>query len=262
MKDPVHIAITGASGGLGRALVKCYAAPGVHFFLCGRNSQELEKTAHIAKEKGAELNLELFDVTDPQALENWLTASDGAKPLDLVVANAGICRGIGDDGLESPKDMLQTFEVNTKAMLHTAIVAASLMLPRKKGQVALISSQAARLSLVNAPSYSASKAAVRNYGHSLRCSMADKGLEVTVVCPGYLKTPMLETFTGPLPGTWDVDKAANYIVKKLRLGPREIKFPWILNRMIDFLDFLPQSWAEGMSRRFSFKVKPANEKKK
>jgi short-subunit dehydrogenase len=250
MKDPRHIAITGASGGLGRALAKAYAAEGVLLHLCGRNIEEMDTTARLTREEGAEVEVALFDVTEQGSLEDWLLKADSKKPLDLVIANAGICRRIKDDGLEDPTDMGQMFDVNAKAMLRTALAAASLMIPRQRGQLALVSSQAGRVPLLGNPGYSASKAAVRFYGQSLRHSLADKGIEVTVVCPGFIQTPLLESFKGNLINIWPPEKAALYIVKKLATNPKEIRFPWSLNFLLALSAIMPRSLAICLAKLF------------
>ncbi|HEY2445628.1 MAG TPA: SDR family NAD(P)-dependent oxidoreductase, partial [Rhizomicrobium sp.] len=101
-------------------------------------------------------------------------------------------------------------------------------LARRKGHVVIMSSLAAHLGLPDAPLYSASKAAIRIYGHGLRRLIADKGVLVTVVCPGFVTTPMSAGVPGPQPFRWSAERAATRIAEGLARGEREISFPWQL----------------------------------
>src|SRR6185437_10741371 len=87
---PRHVLITGAGSGIGAALARFYAAPGIKLSLLGRNVGRLNDTAEICRKHGAEVTVQAADVTDATALTNWLIASDESCPIDLLIANAGI----------------------------------------------------------------------------------------------------------------------------------------------------------------------------
>jgi short-subunit dehydrogenase len=222
--------------------------------LCGRDREMLAATAALARRKGAQAFEALFDVRDPEALSAWLAASDRRAPLDLVIANAGICRGVGEDGLEAPWDAVDTLRVNAEGVMLTALFAARIMRGRGRGQIAVISSQAAKVPLTWTPAYAASKAAARSYALSLRDGMEACGVEVTAVCPGYLKSPMQETFSGGLFGAWSAARAAERIASDLRSNPREIRFPFLMSFLAWAFNFLPRPFQPRVLRAFSFKV--------
>jgi short-subunit dehydrogenase len=256
MTEHKHIVITGASGGLGRALASYYAAPGIKLSLCGRNEQELMNTEAIVLEKGATIFKRLFEIRDYKSLEGFVEdAVLENGPIDLIIANAGICRGIDENDLEKPEDTIETFDVNAKSMILTATLGARSMLKEGKGQIAIISSQAGRIPLINTPSYSATKAAARFYGLSLREKLTPKGIKVTVVCPGFIKTQMLDSFTDiAIPLTFTATEAAEYIGNKLKKAPREIRFPFLLSLLISARNLLPQPLLSFVIKKFSFKV--------
>ena len=87
---PRHIAITGASSGLGAALALEYAGPGIRLSLHGRDTDRTEAVAAAARSRGAEVDVARFDVTDADAVAAWVTAIGAGAPLDLMIANAGI----------------------------------------------------------------------------------------------------------------------------------------------------------------------------
>ena len=93
MKNPKAILITGASSGIGAALAKVYAGPGVSLALTGRQEERLAAVAAQCRERGAAVTTAALDVTNPAALADWIAAMDQARPLDLVIANAGISGG-------------------------------------------------------------------------------------------------------------------------------------------------------------------------
>ena len=91
--DPRVILVTGASSGIGAALAEAYAAPGTTLFLGGRDADRLAAVAGRCRDRGADVQVGRVDVADAAAMEGWVAACDAARPLDLVVANAGISAG-------------------------------------------------------------------------------------------------------------------------------------------------------------------------
>ena len=87
---PRHVLITGASSGIGAALAREYAAPGVRLALFGRDEGRARAVAEDCRAKGALVACILVDVTDPEAMADAVGLVDDAHPLDLVIANAGV----------------------------------------------------------------------------------------------------------------------------------------------------------------------------
>ena len=190
MKNPTSILITGASGGLGAALARAYAAPDVFLALTGRNQARLEAAAESCRGHGAEVATAGIDVVDAAALAAWLVEIDERRPLDLVIANAGISGGtVGGEGAAQTR---RIFAVNVDGALNTVLPAIPRMQARRRGQIALMSSLSAFRALPGSPAYSASKAAVRFWGEALRGVLARDGIGVSVICLGYVRTPMTE----------------------------------------------------------------------
>jgi short-subunit dehydrogenase len=237
------IAITGASSGLGAALAEAYAAEGITLFLCGRNASRLEAVAERCRAKGATTHGTLVDVADQAALTAWVRDSHAICPLDLMLANAGISAGtIG--GLEAAEQIQQIFAINVDGVLHSVSAASDVMAPAKHGHIAVISSLASMLPLPSCPSYSASKAAVRHYGYAIASLLKRQGIGMTVILPGYIRTPMTAVNRFPMPGIMDAAVAAERIKNKLAKRPLRIIFPYWLYLFMRLMGMLPIAFTQ------------------
>lgn len=253
--QPKTILITGASSGLGTALALEYAASGVVLGLLGRNATRLEQVATDCRSKGAVVVTGLADVTHADAMTQWLQDFDRQYPVDLIIANAGISAGTGG-GEESLQQATRLFEVNVTGVLNTALPLLEAMKARGRGQIALVSSLAGFRGLPTAPAYTASKGTVRLYGQALRGHLQPFGVDVRVVCPGFIKTPMTEINPFPMPFLMTAEKAAANIKRALHGRCGLIVFPWILYVAIRLQGLLPDDLLNWFYRRIP--GKPAN----
>src|SRR5690242_18611883 len=114
------VAITGASSGLGAALARSYAGPGVVLGLVARNSERLAGTAATCRAAGAEVESAALDVADTAAMAAWLDAFDSVHPIELLIANAGISAGPAPDNAGEPvATTLRQIEVNLVGAVNT-----------------------------------------------------------------------------------------------------------------------------------------------
>lgn len=227
MKNPKNILISGAGSGIGRALAVAYSKAGVNLFLCGRNLEKLSATKILCEELKANVLLEVLDVAEEVAVKNWIEKIEENFELDLVIANAGISAGTAG-GVESFAQVQKIFSTNLNGVLNLIHPAIEKMKLRKKGQIALVSSLAGFRGLPSSPAYSASKSAVRVYGEALRGNLAQFGIEVNMICPGYIKTPMTDVNEFPMPFLMNVEKAVRIIKDGLEKNKSRIAFPFPL----------------------------------
>lgn len=242
MKIPQNILITGASSGLGAALALEYASLGNTLYLQGRNVDRLKEVVGKCQGMGAEVHSKIIDVTDAEGMENWIWQADAQSPLDLLIANAGISAGTGGNG-ESSKQVRRIFSTNIDGVINSVQPVIPLMIARKSGQIAIMSSLAGIRALPSSPAYSASKACVRYYGEALRGNLLKHGVSVSVICPGYIKTPMTDVNNFPMPFIMNAEKAAKIISRNLAKGRGRIAFPLSL--------YLPLWWLACISPRLT-----------
>ncbi len=247
MARPTSILITGASSGIGAALARTYAEPGVHLALAGRNGERLEAVAGDCRAIGAKADTRLIDVTDEAAMDAWIREVDAARPLDLVIANAGISTPW--DLREGLREQLRrVLAVNLEGVINTVQPALDVMRERRHGQIAIVSSIAGFHGMPRSPAYSVSKCAVKAYGEALRGLYAADGIRVSVICPGFVETPMTAKNTFPMPFLMPPERAARIIRRGLARNAPRIVFPWQMLVFGRLLGLLPERLVERLLR--------------
>jgi len=241
MRNPRAVLITGATGGIGAALAVAYAAPGRTLFLHGRDQARLDELASVCRKKAAEVETKNLDLTDVEALVAWVEAI--APRVDLGIVNAAVTSNVRAG--ESWREVDQLLQVNVRAALATAAALVPEMRRRGAGQIALVSSISAWFGLPLTPAYSASKAALKAYGEALRGWLAPHGVEVNVVMPGFVRTPMSARFPGPKRFMLEPEDAARRIVRGLERDQARISFPFPSSFAMWALGALPA----GLSQR-------------
>ncbi|MEQ8967052.1 MAG: SDR family NAD(P)-dependent oxidoreductase [Azospirillaceae bacterium] len=264
MRDPKTILITGASSGIGAALARLYAAEGVTLVLTGRDLDRLDAVAAACRDDGATVRHATVDVTDSAFLTRWLVEVDSATPIDLVIANAGVSGGGGgkDGAVGEPADQVRRlFAINVDGVLDTVLPIVDRMVERARrrkedglgdgphGQIALMSSLASFRGFPGAPAYAATKAAVRVWGEGLRPALAPHGVAVSVICPGFVKSPMTARNPYRMPFLMEADKAARIIRRGLARNRGRIAFPWPTYWMVLLLAALPPALVDRLLKR-------------
>jgi short-subunit dehydrogenase len=207
MRAPRRIFITGASSGIGYALALRYAAPGVELVLLGRDAGRLADVDAACSAKGALVETTAVDVQDRDAMRAAVEQAFAKAPLDLLVANAGVATGLSPGQiLESPDAVRATFAINVIGVFNTVEPAITSMCAQKRGQIAIVGSMAGVRGLPHSPAYSAAKSAVHVYAEGLRGVLTPHGVDVALIVPGYVKTPMSARTIVKTP--WDVGVSA------------------------------------------------------
>jgi short-subunit dehydrogenase len=243
MKRFTSIVITGASSGIGEALARDYAAPGIALALNGRDGDRLQMVADTCRAKGAAVDARQIDVTDRAALAAWFTAFDDTHPVDLLIANAGISIDKDNSSLDDFTRIRQTMAVNLDGVLNTVEPLVGRMMARGHGQIAVVSSLAGFIGLPYSASYNASKAAVRVWGESIRYVLKKSGVGVSVICPGFVISRMTAQAPFPMPFLMTAERASAIIRRGLAHNKARIAFPIGTKAAVWFGAVLPGNWA-------------------
>ncbi len=253
----MNIVITGASNGLGAALARLYARPGITLGLIGRDHARLDAVAAEARAAGALTVLGYIDVSDAATMKTWMQAFDLAAPIDLVIANAGISRGTSADGTPEGLDAVtEQIRVNLLGAANTIEPVMAAMRARRHGQIGLITSIAGFRGLPYSPGYCASKAGMRAYGEALRAALRPFGIAVSVVSPGFFETEMTNQFRGSKPFMISVGRAASITKRGLDARRSRIVYPQLLGLALRLADLIPAWLGDLILRNFRFHIAP------
>lgn len=196
------------------------------------------------------------DVTDHGKMSTTFALWSERRPIDLIIANAGIFDGNGPDG---KMETLAEAEAQIRTNLLGVMVTVDAVLPDMRrlggGTIALVGSLAALQPLADAPAYSASKAGVLAYGEALREYLAPEGVEVVLIYPGHIDTAQVANHVGALPNLLTAEAAAGIIKRGLDRGRTFIAFPWQLLWLIRVGRMVPWRTRAAFGKGFRFVVR-------
>ncbi|MCC7071423.1 MAG: SDR family NAD(P)-dependent oxidoreductase [Deltaproteobacteria bacterium] len=222
----MKVLITGASSGIGAALARHYARRGDHVWLAARRADRLaDEVASIRSADGTAHAVPL-DIEDAEALEPALLELDTkVGGFDAVIANAGV----GGKGTTASRmryhDVKKVLAINFTGAIATLLAAQQPMLARGRGHLVAVSSLAAELALPIALDYGAAKAGLSYFTEAMRLDLAPRGVQVTLVHPGFVKSEMTAKNRFPMPFILDTDEAAALIVRGVDRGAARVRFP-------------------------------------
>ena len=253
LSRPATVLITGATGGIGAALARCYAQAGRTLILHGRDQSRLAALAFDCEKLGARVHTVPFDLRDAETAMAALRGLSDHYAIDLAIVNAGVSltADIEDDAY-SFEVAREVIAVNLGGALATVAGVLPEMRRRGSGQIALISSLASYVGLPLTPAYSASKAALKIYGDALRGSLGPQGIAVNVVLPGFVRTSMAEHFPGPKFFMISAERAALLIRRGLERNRARIAFPRVLAFGMWWLSLLPAPLSQFLVRAIGF----------
>jgi len=190
LKDK-HILISGGTTGIGRATALLLANEGAKVFVFGRHKRELADVLKDAQGCAGSVFGITADQAEPEGVDKVFTAVSKKFPhLDVLVNNAGI--GGNDITADSDEGMMYTVKSNLLGYLYCARRAIKLMKQRKSGHIVNVGSINAETMEEGGEIYTATKSAIRAFSKSLRKTLKDSGIKVSLIEPGMTGTDMLD----------------------------------------------------------------------
>lgn len=247
------VMITGASSGIGEALAIQLGRRGAKLGLIARRKEVLDE---IVSKIGADSNRVLAIAADVQERESMRAAAVELHArfgnIDVMIANAGV--GATNDGAElDAETFAKVINVNVIGAANSAASVLPEMVRRGSGQLVVISSLAAYRGLPKSAAYCASKAAVSAMFESLRLDLQPKGIDVTIIHPGFIKTPLTAGRQARLPWLLEVEDAVKRILNAIEARKKSYAFPWQLATIVRAGMVMPNFMYDWISRRNSFR---------
>lgn len=232
--------VTGAGSGIGRALAKRLAQDGWAVAASARTASDLDSLAAEMPGRVVAVPLDVTDEAACVAAARQIEAALG--PIDLAVLNAGSYFPTTAANF-SVANFRKTVDVNLMGEVNCMGAVAPGMVERRAGHIVLMGSMSAFVGLPTAASYGATKAALNSIAQAFRPDFARFGVMISVINPGFVKTPATDKNRFPMPFLIGVDEAVEHIVRGLAAKRFEINFPWQMNFAIHLLAALP-NWAK------------------
>lgn len=185
--------VTGASGGIGKAVASALRGCGASVVLTGTRSDALEDLASNLGDKAFAMTADLSDMTGAAGIVDKAAELAGA-PVDILVNNAGITR----DGLMmrmKDGDWDSVMDVNLKAAMILSRSALRGMLKNRWGRIVQVSSIVGYTGNPGQANYAAAKAGMTGFTKALAAEVASRGVTANIVAPGFIATPMTDGLT-------------------------------------------------------------------
>jgi short-subunit dehydrogenase len=247
------VMITGASSGIGRGLAVELARRGAKVGLIARRADalaELVREIENANGKAIALPADVMDADSLSAAAAQLRNAFG--PIDVLIANAGV--GATVDGAElKGSTVAAIINVNVLGAANSVEAVVPEMVKRGTGQLVVISSLAAYRGLPKSAAYCASKAAVSAFFESLRLDLKPRGIDVTIIHPGFIKTPLTAGRHAQMPFLMELDDAVMKIIGAIEKRKKSYAFPWQLASIVRAGMIMPNFMYDWISRRNSFR---------
>lgn len=239
--------VTGASSGLGRSLVLLLANQGHQVIASARDEKALQELGALNPNICA-MPCDMVDDASLASIQSEMTEKFSA--IDQIILNAGTC-----EYLDFPEpDWLairRVMEVNYFGTVNCLKVALPLLRnsDASRPHIVAIASLVTNAPFPRSEAYGASKAALQYFFDSLRIDLAAENIDVTVVNPGFVDTPLTRKNDFEMPFLMDVDQAANRIIKNIASRPRVYSFPKRLRGLLLISKLFPSLWQKMVSQK-------------
>ena len=234
------VLLTGASSGIGEGLAVALARRGAIIGLIARRREMLEDLAVRCEAAGGIARVLACDVTDAEAIAAAASKfREEFGKIDILIAKAGI--GGNDDRTRSydPESVKKVIDINLLGAVNAVYAVVPDMIVRHSGHLVAISSLAGFRGLPKSAAYSASKAGMTAFFESVRLDVADKGVSVTIIQPGFIRTPLTSGRANKMPFLMELDDAIPHFINAIEKRKRFAAFPWQLATFVRAGKFIP-----------------------
>lgn len=240
----MKVLITGATSGMGWALVKEYKQQNHQVIAIGRNLQALNDLEELGIETW---QLDLTDIESTR--EIFKVIGDKHGYIDLAILNAGNCQYIDCKHFDA-QIIKMVFDANIITLANSIEVVLPLLRKSKIPHLAGVASMAGYLPLSRAEAYGASKIAANYMLEALAIDLIDENITVSIINPGFVKTPLTDRNDFPMPFVITAEAAAKIIIKGIAAKKIEIHFPLRLTIPMKLLSLIPRKLWRRIGQKF------------
>ena len=236
------IFLTGASSGIGEGLAVALAKKGATVGLVARRKELLAALGAKCEAAGGKARVFACDVVDSPGVNDAAGAfRDEFGHIDIMIANAGV--GGNDDATRAyePAAVKKLIDINLLGAVNAIHAVVPQMIERRSGQIVAVSSLAGFRGLPKSAAYSASKAGMTAFFESVRLDVAKSGVDVTIIQPGFIRTPLTSGRTNNMPFLMELDDAIPHFLSAIEKKKKFAAFPWQLATIVRLGKFMP-SW--------------------
>jgi len=238
-KDKV-VFLTGASSGIGEALALELAKRGAILGLLARRENLLLDLAAECERHNTAARAFVCDITDETAVAN---AAEKLRnefgKIDILIANAGIGGGAKHAKDLMPQDFRRVIDTNLIGAANSVAAVLPQMIECGGGQLVAISSLAGFRGLPKSAAYCASKAGMTAFFESVRLDVQSKGVDVTIIQPGFIKTPLTSGRENKMPFLMELEDSIPYFLRAIEKKKKFAAFPWQLATIVRAGNFFP-----------------------
>ncbi len=241
--------VTGAGKGLGRHIALQLAQEGWKVAATSRTPADLNGLAAEGESLPGAIVPLVGDITDRAQIDHLVSKIEQEMgPLNLAVLNAGTYIRFGLEDFSAEK-FINQIDINVGGTVNSLAPVLAAMRRRRSGTIAIVSSLSAYRGLPMASAYGASKAALTNMCESLKPECDQHGIQLSVIHPGFVRTPLTDKNDFEMPFLMEPEDAARRVLDGIRAGKFEILFPIRFVLILKFLRCLPYSIYFAATRR-------------
>lgn len=246
--------LTGASSGIGATLAVDLAKRGAILGLLARREDLLKELAAKCESVGGTARVLVADVVDEKAIQQSAdTLRNEFGGIDILIANAGIGGNNAETRNLNAEAVRKVIEINLIGAVNAVAAVLPAMLEKKNGQLVAISSLAGIRGLPKSAAYSASKAGMTAFFESVRLDVQDSGVSVTIIQPGFIKTPLTSGRAAKMPFLMELEDSMPLFINAIENRVKFAAFPWQLSAFVRLSKIFPAWLYDKIASRAKFR---------
>ena len=249
------VLLTGASSGIGEGIALALANKGAVLGLLARRENLLSELVQKCEAAGAIAYTLSCDVVDTDAVHNAAAKlREKCGHIDILIANAGIGGNNRETRDLQPDAVKKVIDINLLGAVNSVHAVLPQMLERGSGHLVAISSLAGFRGLPKSAAYSASKAGMTAFFESVRLDVQQKGIDVTIIQPGFIRTPLTEGRTNKMPFLMELDDAIPHFLNAIERKKKFSAFPWQLATIVRLGKIMPAAIYDRIATRATYRT--------